>query len=141
MFNSKYVLYVKADAKSQKDDERNNPSINNATMISACDHYLMASAQLLAKYDNIFTKLGITEGAIGVADPITTFNTYMDSTRESHLNNNMLLNQDPVDFVLRDYAIAAKIPTICVGLLSDDPGTSQREIVASKMKPNSPIFG
>lgn len=144
LFNSKYIQYTRA-SKVKEDPNRDNVSINNATMISACDHYLMVSDQLLSaeegKYSQILTDIGITKQADAPTNAIETFNTYMDQSRTSHLNNNMLLHQDPADFVLKDYAIAAKIPTICVGLLGDEPGASEREIVAAAMKPNSPMFG
>ncbi|MCQ3914757.1 MAG: hypothetical protein MJ201_03135 [Mycoplasmoidaceae bacterium] len=110
-------------------------------MVSACDHYLMVSDKLIERYKEKFDNIGITKYGDAPASAISTFTTYMDKTRESHLNSYMLLNQDPVDFALRDYAIAAKIPTICVGLLSDQPGASERELVASVMRPNAPMFG
>ncbi|XQP55610.1 MAG: hypothetical protein ACOQNY_02275 [Mycoplasmoidaceae bacterium] len=143
--NGKYIQYTKA-INEEGAPTRDNISINNATMVSACDHYLMVSDKLVEKYGNVLTNIGITK-ADGAWDPTThtaiqTFDEYMNSQRASHLDNYMLLNQDPVDFALRDYAIAAKIPTICVGLLSDDdPSTSEREKVAAVMKQNSPIFG
>ena len=136
LFNSKYIQYTKANKDAEAGSpERENISINNATMVSACDHYLMVSDKLIEKYETKFTNIGIAK-ATDAWDPTThsafeTFNHYKDQ-----LNKTMLLNQDPVDFVLRDYAIAAKIPAVCVGLEKD-----HRDEIAATMKHNSPMFG
>ena len=139
LFQSQYIKYKKADAQSSIDSERNDISINNATMVSACDHYLMVSDKLLeaqdGKYAQILNDIGINH-ATEAYDPMQhsakqTFDDYSEK-----LNKTMLLNQDPVDFALRDYAIAAKIPTVCVGLEEEN-----RDEIASQMKPNSPMFG
>lgn len=135
LFNAKYIQYTKANAESEIDLERNNISINNATMVSACEHYLMVSDKLLEKHKTEFDSIEIGK-ATPEWDPVEnsafdTFDHYKDQ-----LNKTMLLNQDPVDFALRDYAIAAKIPTVCVGLVRDN-----RDAIANEMEPNSPIFG
>ncbi|XQP55333.1 MAG: hypothetical protein ACOQNV_00990 [Mycoplasmoidaceae bacterium] len=141
LFNSRFIQYTKS-INVETDPDFDNISVNNATMVSACDHYLMASNKLLTadngKYRTILANFGIAEATgTDVWDPDE--NTPLDTFKhyENQLNNTMLLNQSPVDFVLRDYAIAAKIPTVCVGLEED----TSRDYVASKMKPNSPIFG
>lgn len=136
LFNRKYIEYVKANAaKDPGSEERENISINNATMISACEYFLMVSDQLLKNYAEEFATLEITPATPKIspsANASEVFNTYKDE-----LNKTMLLNQDPVDFALRDYAIAAKIPVVCVGLLDEEV----RNAIADQMKPNSPIFG
>ncbi len=134
LFNHKYIEYTKA-INVEGDKDRDNITINNATMASACDHYLMVSDKLIAKYKQQFNDIGITEAqGAWYSKEKTAYETFQHY--ENQLNKTMLLNQDPVDFALRDYAIAAKIPVVCVGLEE-----AHRDDIAKTMKPNSPIFG
>lgn len=96
-FNSKYVLY-----KTPTDqDKQTNHSINHAGTIAGVEKYLMISQNLEMKA----RMLGLTLGRDATnLKTIDVFNEYKD-----RLNHNMMLNQNPVDFALRDYGIAAKV--------------------------------
>ncbi len=133
LFNSKYVKYTKA-INEESAPTRDNISVNNATMISACEHYLMVSDKLLEKFGDKLEAKGITQASPSIDPEKPAYEVFTHF--KDQLDKHWLLNQDPVDFALRDYAIAAKMPVVCVGLEED-----HRDEIAAAMEPNSPIYG
>lgn len=99
-FNSKFVLYTSPSNNSQS----KNTSINNATAVSGVEKYLMISDNLKDEAESygLIQAEDVTDTTVWT--PLYTLNKY-----KNELNKTIMLNQAPVDYALRDYAIAGKM--------------------------------
>ena len=112
-FDSKYILYSRNMQKKGEEIVNMSTSINSACTIAAVKHYLVVDKELEDEFQDEFIEHGFSQAYDARNIKATDFFDNEESHKQLHqirkqLSNKMLINQNPDNESLRDYAIASK---------------------------------
>ena len=127
--NGKYVLYESVYDKGASQVEQ---TVNYATVVSGVENYLMISKDMQLEAEKHDLTLG-KDVSVGY-NTAMIFDEYKDK-----LNNNVLIHQNPSNYRLRDYAVAAK--AMCFYSDYYDGSTSIKNELLEWAAENAPVLG